>query len=251
MTKVDCMKQVNRCLKDYLCGSQTLKKNKPIVFYHATRADSFDVFKTDKNGCIFFSTSPEIALSFTNLSYYYKNADGSEHIYPVYLYAKKIFDTLNPDCIEDIEPYLKKNLEIIIYSFLRKQLVEHYPTLYISIMEHVKKEDYRLTLIEELRNEKRVMPDSLELFESFFLKGKEYTLKLLKQQISSEIGWIFFEKVHPDLITHIQNLNYDSFVTIENVRSKFNFNIAVFSPNQIKSLYNFGFFDKKSDSIMY
>lgn len=240
----------HRNLKEFLYGSKTYKRNTPIIFYHATRAKNFEVFKIDKNGCIFFSTSPQVALSFTNLNYYFKATVNEEHIYPVYLYTNKIFDTCDISCIKEITPFLSNELKNIVFSFMKKQLLDHYPSISSSVLEHLQKDEHREGLLEELRSDARVMPEALRLFSSFYNHSHEETLHLLQRQISSEAGWVFFEKVYPELITYIQSLDYDSFVTMENVNTKFDFNIAIFSPNQIKSIYNCGKFDKKSDSIL-
>lgn len=217
-------------LSEFLKNSITFKKNgTPIVFYHAsTFREKIHKFNLDSNGCLFFSTSADVA---TNIVISYKKLDNilGLNIYPVYLNISKPFD---PMCESTIN---------LIYDF-----VESY---YIKIKERVKSFIYRkldLLNLEELNKYENIQESeslirliSQDIMNIYKLKeNKKEFIEQILTVLSKQNGWMIFEYFLPELIAFIKELNFDSIITYENCQDNLDFNVVVFTDDKVLSVFN-------------
>lgn len=206
---------------------------RPRLFYHGSLKD-LERFKTGTADAIFFAPNPGPMQTFIN----YKvtqaqiglgGMTNAGVVYPVYLNAKNVFDYENPEHVDAVVKEVMKGAKGKVFGIGKKVLLRPYYSVKTPTAEGVEEEFF-------------VAPESV-------VKPLKYSEDGLRDHLADGY-WPAFET--GEVIDAIKKLGFDSFMVQENFGGQFYKNVAVFSPNQIKSAVgNNGLFEPQDPRIQY
>lgn len=241
-------------------GSKVVGEDgEPLVVYHGTRSGGFDTFNTD-NGA-FFAPSKEAAKSYTSLrqsqSLGSKKVSNPPKIFEVYLKLLNPLDLTEYNTDEKIllynagwignqkesaeklrsilgSPSDAKIKEALIETGyndkLLKNLYHNDPAIYMA------KEIFRISETDSFRG--ATSHNLISAFKYKVIKGQEVFQERVDKTVKS-----FLEKLGFDGIL-FNDTDVGSFGNQNNIKVS-----VVFSPTQIKSIYNVGTFDPNNPDI--
>jgi hypothetical protein len=186
---------------------------RPRVFYHGSRRN-VEKFKTGTADAIFFSPStiPPNIFIIKKVEELGENTN-SGVVYPVYINAKNVFDYENKEHVNKLVDQVMRGAKFKVFSNIKKVVLHPYYSVKMPNEEGGVDEEFY------------VAPESL-------IEPKKYSKEGLREKLMSGY-WPVFET--GEVIDAIKKLGFDGFFITEAARGQFYKNVAVFSPNQIKS----------------
>jgi len=206
---------------------------RPRVFYHGSIKD-LEKFKKGTADAIFFAPNPGPMQTFINYKVYkaqmnQESINNQGVVYPVYINAKNIFDFENPAHVEQVVEEVMRGAKSKLFGMTKKVFLRPYYSVKTPTDEGVEEEFL-------------VAPESV-------IAPLKYSKEAFKEKL--ELGhWPTFET--GEVIEAIKKLGFDSFFVTELFGGQLYKNVAVFSPNQIKSAVgNNGLFEPQDPRIQY
>jgi hypothetical protein len=206
---------------------------RPRLFYHGSIKD-LEKFKKGTADAIFFAPNPGPMQTFINYKVYkaqmnQESINNQGVVYPVYINAKNIFDFENPSHVEQVVEEVMRGAKSKLFGITKKVFLRPYYSVKTPTDEGVEEEFF-------------VAPESV-------IAPLKYSKEAFKEKL--ELGhWPTFET--GEVIEAIKKLGFDSFFVTELFGGQLYKNVAVFSPNQIKSAVgNNGLFEPQDPRIQY
>lgn len=207
-------------------------QGRPRVFYHASLKD-IEKFKQGTADAIFFAPNSGPMMTFINYKVNQekmaekKAAYGT--VYPVYINAKNVFDYENPEHVDALVNQVMQGAKFSLIGAMKKAILHPYYSIKTPVEGGVEEEFF-------------VAPESIA-----------EPLKFSKEGLREKMAmgwWPIFET--GEVINAIKKLGFDAFHVQENFGGRFYKNVAVFSPNQIKSAVgNNGLFEPQDPRIQH
>jgi len=188
---------------------------RPRVFYHGSLKD-IEKFKRGTADAIFFAPSARPINTFINFKLTYEQRAKGEMLgtaYPVYINAKNVFDYENPEHVDALVEEVMKGAKMFVFKGGRKVVLHPYYSVKTPLPEGGEEEEFL------------VAPESV-------IEPRKFSKEGLREKIADG-NWPTFET--GEVIAAIKKLGFDGFQVQENFGGQFYKNVAVFSPNQIKS----------------
>jgi hypothetical protein len=188
---------------------------RPRMFYHGSPKD-IEAFKRGTADAIFFAPSPEPMNVFINYKVtqdaYNEKPYAFGAVYPVYINAKNVFDYENPEHVDAIVDEVMQNAKSSSIGIIRKAVLHPYYSVKTPTEKGVEEEFL-------------VAPEAI-------VEPKKFSRDALKEKLQKGY-WPTFET--GEVINALKKLGFDGFHVQENFGGRFYKNVAVFSPNNIKS----------------
>lgn len=207
-------------------------QGRPRVFYHASLKD-IEKFKQGTADAIFFAPNSGPMMTFINYKVTQeqmaekKAAYGA--VYPVYINAKNVFDYENPEHVDALVNQVMKGAKFSLIGAMKRAILHPYYSVKTPVEGGVEEEFF-------------VAPEAIAEPLKFSKEG-------LREKMASG-WWPIFET--GEVIDAIKKLGFDAFHVQENFGGRFYKNVAVFSPNQIKSAVgNNGLFEPQDPRIQH
>jgi len=188
---------------------------RPRMFYHGSLKD-IEAFKRGTADAIFFAPSPEPMNVFINYKVtqdaYNEKPYAFGAVYPVYINAKNVFDYENPEHVDAIVDEVMQNAKSSSIGIIRKAVLHPYYSVKTPTEKGVEEEFL-------------VAPEAI-------VEPRKFSKDALKEKLQQG-DWPTFET--GEVINALKKLGFDGFHVQENFGGRFYKNVAVFSPNNIKS----------------